>query len=245
MKDDENKPKPKGSLVSLPGKALAMLPPAWTGLGKVPSMTDLFAASAHAEGGSVAIGGHNTAPILNVNATNLTLTIERQVARELPSYLSKVVGKFSEDLSEYNVGPVRAIPPEVDLKLAYYDFPPTHHIITDYPKYSLVLEASYRGFEQRNDDARRMVRRHAAVAYTAQLHALCAKNGIAQADTHAFARKNAVVLVMAVVDALLADLGGTLMHVMKETAHLAVCLIVADAVVECEVLERPADAIAS
>jgi hypothetical protein len=51
---------------------------------------------------------------------------------------------------------------------------------------------------------------------------------------------------MAVVAALLVDVSaGTGVHVMQETAHLAVCLIVADAVIECEVLERPVDAITS
>ena len=113
-------------------------------------------------------------------------------------------------------------------------------------KYLNVLEATYRGVEQRNDDARRLVRRRAAVAYAQQLHDLCTTNGIKHSQAHAFARGHAVSLVMAVVAALLADFAAeNVPHVMQETAHLAVCLIVADAVIECEVLERPADAVAS
>ena len=136
--------------------------------------------------------------------------------------------------------------PEVDVKLAYNDFPPSHHIITDYSKYLNVLEATYRGVEQRNDDARRLVRRRAAVAYTEQLHELCSAHSVKHSQAHDFARSHAVPLVMAVVAALLADFSaGSAAHVMQETAHLAVCLIVADAVIECEVLERPADAVAS
>lgn len=136
--------------------------------------------------------------------------------------------------------------PEVSAKLAYNDFPAAHHLLTDYSKYSGILEATYRGIEQRNDDARRLVRRRAAVAYAEQLHKLCIAHAVNQAQAHNFARSHAVSLVMAVVSALLADFtAGSAANVMQETAHLAVCLIVADAVIECEVLERPVDAAAT
>lgn len=202
-------------------------------------------ASVVASTGSVAVAGDNLGSILNVNAQNVTI-VDRQIARELPSYLSKVVARFSEDLSEYNSGPKRKLPPEVSVKLAYNDFPPMHHVITDYSKYSNVLEASYRGVEQRNDDARRLVRRRAAVAYTEQLQKLCTAHSVNREQAHEFARCHAVSLVMAVVASLLADFSaGSAAYVMQETAHLAVCLIVADAVIECEVLERPVDAVTS
>ena len=238
MTEDKNKPKPKGGMV------LSALLPGVANLTKSVLPKLELEASAVASTGSVAVAGDNHGSIVNVTAQ--TLIVERQIARELPSYLSKVVARFSEDLSEYNSGPKRALPPEVDVKLVYNDFPPTHHIISDYSKYLNVLEATYRGVEQRNDDARRLVRRRAAVAYTDQLHKLCTSHGVKHAHAHDFARLNAVTLVMAVVAALMADFssGGTAL-VMQETAHLAVCLIVADAVIECEVLERPADAVAS
>ncbi|HVY06236.1 MAG TPA: hypothetical protein VHB46_09690 [Burkholderiales bacterium] len=244
MTDDESNPKSKGSLVSLSGRALSVIPNLLANVGRnmpVPTET-----SVQASAGSIAIGESNTAPIINVNATNLIISEEQRIARELPSYLSRVVAKFSEDLSEYAAGPKRTLPPEVNIKLVYNDFPPSHHIITDYSKYLNILEATYRGIEQRNDDARRLVRRRAAVAYARQLQDLCATNGIGHAHAHDFARSHAVPLVMAVVGDLLADFTtGSAPQVMQETAHLAVCLIVADAVIECEVLERPADAIAS
>ena len=237
MTEDKNKPKPKGGLV------LSALLPAVASLTK--RAPPLLETSVVASTGSVAVAGDNLGSILNVNAQSVTI-VERQIARELPSYLSKVVARFSEDLSEYNSGPKRSLPPEVDVKLAYNDFPSAHHIITDYSKYLNVLEATYRGVEQRNDDARRLVRRRAAVAYTEQLHRLCAAHSVKHVQAHDFARSHAVPLVMAVVAALLADFSaGSAAHVMQETAHLAVCLIVADAVIECEVLERPADAVAS
>ncbi|MBB6243723.1 hypothetical protein [Rhodanobacter sp. MP1X3] len=225
------------------GRVLSALLPAVTKLTK--SAPPLLEASVTASTGSVAVAGANYGSINNVNAQSVIL-VERQIARELPSYLSNVVARFSEDLSAYNTGPQRSLPPEVSVKLAYNDFPPAHYIITDYSKYSNVLEATYRGVEQRNDDARRLVRRRAAVAYTEQLHKLCAAHGIKHAQAHDFARSHAVPLVIEVVAALLADFStGGAAHVMQETAHLAVCLIVADAVIECEVLERPVDALAS
>jgi len=233
----KEKDKPKGGMV-VPAMLSAV-----TNL--IKSAPPLPEASAAASTGSVAVAGANYGSILNVNAQSVTL-VERQIARELPSYLSNVVARFSEDLSEYNTGPQRSLPPEVSVKLAYYDFPPAHHIITDYSKYSNVLEATYRGVEQSNDDARRLVRRRAAVAYSDQLHKLCEANSVNSARAHEFARSHAVSLVMAVVGALLVDGStGSAVHVMQETAHLAVSLIVADAVIECEVLERPVDALAS
>lgn len=239
----EDKKKPKGSLVALPSKAWAALPIMLANLGK--SSPPQFDSVVQANMGGVAIGGSNTGSIFCLNAQQVTI-VERQIARELPSYLSKVVAQFSEDMSEYNSGPMRSLPPEVDVKLAYNDFPSAHHIITDYSRYLNVLEATYRGVEQRNDDARRLVRRRAAVEYAEQLHNLCAAHSVKHAQAHDFARNHAVPLVMAVVAALLADFSdGSAAHVMQETAHLAVCLIVADAVIECEVLERPADAVAS
>lgn len=239
MTEDRHNSKPYGRL-GWSSLLPAVAAPTKSSPSSLPSV-----ASAVASTGSVAIAGDNLGSILNVNAQSVTI-VERQIARELPSYLSKVVARFSEDLSEYNSGPKRSLPPEVSVKLAYNDFPQSHHIVTDYSKYSNVLEATYRGVEQRNDDARRLVRRRASVAYTEQLQKLCTFHSVNHAQAHEFARLHAVHLVMAVVNVLLVDVtAGSTAHVMQETAHLAVCLIVADAVIECEVLERPVDAVAS
>jgi hypothetical protein len=233
---NEDKPEPKkGALL-----------PALRSVGIDANKTALkqMGALATASAGSISVSGDNLGSIVNISAHSVIL--EPQIARELPSYLSKVVARFSEDLSEYNAGPKRLLPPEVDVKLAYNDFPPSHHIITDYSKYSNVLEATYRGVEQRNDDARRLVRRRASVAYADELHKLCKAHSVEHVHAHDFARLNAVPLVMAVVAALISDFStGSTTHVMQETAHLAICLIVADAVIECDVLESPANAIAS
>ena len=237
MPVNSDKPESQGGLI-----LSALLPAAISHIKSAPSLPE---ASALAGTGSVAVAGDNNGSIINFNAQSVTI-VEQKIAQELPSYLSKVVARFSEDLSEYNSGPKRTLPPEVNVKLSYNNFPLMHHIITDYSRYSNVLEATYRGVEQRNDDARRLVRRRAAVAYAEQLHKLCTTHGVNQAHAHDFARSHAVPLVMEAVAALLADFSaGSTAHVMQEVAHLAVCLIVADAVIECEVLERPVDVAAT
>lgn len=238
MSEGDDKPKQLGGLL------MQMLPPAVSKMITRTPSSNVVRTSAVATNNSVAVSGDNSGSIINLNVESLV--VQQQIARELPSYLSNVVTKFSADWADYNAGPTRSLPPEVDVKLAYNDFPPKHPIIADYARYLHVLEASYRGVEQRNDDARRMVRRCAAVAYADQLSQLCKANGVKQAQAHDFARNHAVPLVKAVINALMADLAArSTLSVMHETAHLAVSLIVADAVIECEVLERPADAATS
>lgn len=250
MTDDIDKS--TGKKGSLTGQALALIrptlhrfnPDTWSSAAR--SLAVDAASTVSASSGGVAVAGNNTGSIININAEQLTLAVERQVIRELPSYLSKVVAKFSDDWSGYNSGPQRVLGPEVDVKLAYNDFPSSHFIITDFTKFLNILEASYRGVEQSNDDARRLVRRRAGVEYANQLQHLCVKDGIKNSQAHAHARKNAIPLVLSVVEALLDDVSaGSSFQVMKETAHLAVCLIVADAIIECDVLERPINAVAS
>ncbi|MCV0438918.1 MAG: hypothetical protein K5880_09820 [Hydrogenophaga sp.] len=233
MSNDQGGASDKRSLVPSPGQFIARLG------GLVPA-----APAATADKGSVAVAGDNNGSILNITATTLTLAVQQQVARQLPSYLSRVVAKFSEDWSSYGDAPRRLLPPEIDEKLAYNDFPPAHPFITDYLKHIGVLESAYRGIEQRNDDAGRMVRRRAAVAYHSVLHRLCDLNGVHHTQAHDFARKNAVALVQAVISEMTADFQAAALasSVMQETADLAISLIVADAVIECQVLERPADA---
>ena len=99
MTEDKNKPKPKGGLV------LSTLLPAVTDLTKRALPKLEMKASAVAGTGSVAVSGDNLGSIVNVNAR--TLIIERQIARELPSYLSKVV------LISYKVQPLEYGAPDV------------------------------------------------------------------------------------------------------------------------------------
>ena len=99
MIEDRDSHKPKGGLV------LSVLLPVVANL--IKSTPPVPEGSVVASTGSVAVAGDNLGSILNLNANSVTI-VERQIARELPSYLSKVVARFSEDVSGYNSGPKRS-----------------------------------------------------------------------------------------------------------------------------------------
>ncbi len=198
--------------------------------------------------GSTAIGGDNQAPIVNVNAGDgsiVSVKVEQLVTRELPSFLAAVIALFSkESLSQYGLGPRRALPPEIIEKIKFNDLPQDHRVLVDYRRHGQILEKAYHGVEQQNADARYLVRRKTRVAYEQQLTIASASASIPVAQKEAFAIKSATSLLDAVIGQLLKDyICSTAVLVEQETAHLAVSLIVADAVVECEVLERPHDVI--
>lgn len=200
--------------------------------------------------GSTAIGRDNNAPVANINAgagANVSVQFEQQAARELPSFLGSVIGLFSQQgLAQYALGDRRALPPEVVEKINYNNFPRDHRVLAEYLQYGLVLDRTYHGVEQQNPDARYLVRRRAGVAYKYQLGEACKIASISEAEKITFARNNAAMLVEAVIAQLMREYASSqAIHVVQEIAHLAVSLIVADAVVECEVLERQQDAIAS
>ena len=149
-----------------------------------------------------------------------------------------------QSLSEYGLGERRTLLPEILVKVKYNNLPQDHRVLIDYRRHGLVLEKSYHGVEQQNADARYLVRRKAALAYQSQLAAVCKLRSIPDAQKILFARNNATMLIDAVIAKLLENYASSkTILVEEETAHLAVSLIVADAVIECEVLERPQDAI--
>lgn len=195
-----------------------------------------------ADDGSSAVGRDLNAPLVNVKADRgsiVNVTVEQQTARELSSFLGAVIVVFSrQSLSEYARGPRRALPAEVVVKLEHNKLSQRHRAIQEYNQYVLVLEKAYLGVEQTNADARYLVRRKAGIAYESEIREAC-KNVPIQ-ETTEYVKANADSIVQRVVDRLLDDYkkSGDV-KVPQETAHLAISLIVADAVVECEVLERP------
>jgi hypothetical protein len=195
--------------------------------------------------GSISIGGDANAPIINApNAREVNLNVEQKIVRELPSFLGKLIAVFSQQsLSEYAKGERRTLPAEVSEKIEYNKLSENHRAIVDYLKHSLVLEKAYLGVEQTNADARYLVRRRAGIEYDAVV-----QNGIKH-DLHLgpqrieYVKLNADVIVDQVVARLLDGYkASSEIKVEHEIAHLAVSLVVADAVVECEVLERPNNA---
>jgi hypothetical protein len=101
------------------------------------------------------------------------------------------------------------------------------------------LEKAYSGVEQQNADVRRLVRRKANWEYVKIIeHAL--KSGTPTPAKIDHVRMHASEIVEAVIDRLIeAYKASNDVKVYEESAHLAVSLIVADAIVACEVLERP------
>lgn len=197
-----------------------------------------------AKQGSLAIGGNATGPVVNVNAPEaltVSVAIEQQIENRLPSFLGKLILVFSEQsLSEYGKGLRRPLPAEVIDKINHNYFPPDHRVIRDFLRYSHLLERSYRGVEQRNADARYLVRRKAGVAYEAEVELAGGLELIPPLSKLDYVRANASLIVANVIKRLIQDYKSTCeVRVEEEIVDLAITLVVADAIVECEVLERP------
>lgn len=251
MSNDQGASSDKRSLISLPSRLFGKLTSPASGA--VASVGTEYGpnyglSSVSADHSSVALGRDNNGVLINAAPNALiNVIVDHRVQQELPSHLSNVVVALSGDLIGYGTEARRELLPEVAVKLTYNDFPVWHPIIKDFTMHSGSLEAAYRGVEQRNGDARRMVRRRAASVYQDALLDLCESKGVHHSQAHGLARKHAVLLVRTVIDSLKHESVASSLAsgVMKETADLAISLIVADAIVECEVLERPDDATAA
>ncbi len=196
-----------------------------------------------AKSGSVAIAGDNSGDIINIQAGLGSRVIVQRLERRLPSYLGKIIAVFAEqELSEYAAGQVWELRPEIVQKLEFNGF--SHHrIITEYTKYFAVLERSYKGVEQRNGDARVLVHRKAGVAYSEILDDACKAGSVPSENRESFARMHSAALISEIVKRLMKEYAESQsVSIEEECAHLAVSLIVADAICDCVVLERPKNA---
>ena len=176
-----------------------------------------------------------------------TFVSRTRFARKLPSHLGAVIALFAKQgLASTASFQRRELPPEVMDKIKYNNLPNNHRIFSDWARHSVVLERTYHGIEQQNPDARYLVRRKAGAIYEEERLAACSAVSV-QLDQHGeYARKNSTALVKAVTDRLLVDYRCSKSGLVEEEiAHLAVSLVVADAVVECEVLEKPDHATAA
>lgn len=204
---------------------------------------------ASAKDGSTAVGGDNSGPITNINVgdgSTVDLHLEAEVARKLPSHLGALVALLaSESGFAAAATQARQLPPEVADKLRHNQLPVRHPIIRDWTRHSLALERAYHGVEQQNADARYLVRQRAGAVYEEELLKAAKGYRIRESGLSNFARQNAVMLVGAVTERLLDDFRASKAGLVEEEiARLAVSLVVADAVVECEVLEKPDHAVA-
>jgi hypothetical protein len=195
-----------------------------------------------ASDGSTAVGGNVDGSIFNVVAgDNTTITFPPLVSTGLPSMLGTVINVFAqESLSNYGTGARRELTEEVAYKLEHNHLASEHRLIVEYIRFESVLEQAYLGAEQYNNDARFLVRRKAGITYDEVLSAACVRDNVKPADKLRYVRDRADPLVKEVIGRLLEDYKKSKdANVYEETSHLAISLIVADAIVECEVLERP------
>jgi hypothetical protein len=129
------------------------------------------------ENGSTSVGGDVNAPLINIKADDssiVNVTIEHQIVRELPSFLGAVIVVFShQSLSEYGRSPRRELSAEVLVKLKHNNLPEGHRLIKDYNRHVLVLDQAYLGVEQKNADARYLVRRKAGIVYQSEIRQTC------------------------------------------------------------------------
>lgn len=207
----------------------------------------MTASKASAEDSSTAVAGDNSGTIANItvgDGSTVDLHLEAEVARKLPSHLGAVIAQLAcaSDLAVASTN-ARELPPEVAEKLHHNQLPTRHPIIRDWTRHSLALERVYHGVEQQNADARYLVRQRAGAVYEEELLKAASNDKIPETALSAYARQNAVMLVNAVTERLLVDYRASKADFVEaEIARLAVSLVVADAVVECEVLEKPSHA---
>ena len=190
---------------------------------------------------SVAIGGDNSGTVVNAPGATFNVNFSAVSAR-LPSLLADLISVFAQQsLSQYDKGARRVIPPEAELKLKHNRIPVDGPVIGDYWRFSNLLEQCYHGVEQQNPDAHRLVRRRAGVVYHEILQAACDANNIPEDERSTFAVTHSSILIRRVISNLTVDYANAKVekHQSQELVDLAVTLVVAEAIIECDVMETP------
>jgi hypothetical protein len=195
-----------------------------------------------AKGGSTAVGGDVTGTVVNVNSgegSQIAISFSG-ISKELGSYLGQVIVFFAEQsLSEYGQRDTVLLAPEVELKAAHNALSLDHQIFVDYRRHLLELERAYAGVEQQNADVRYLVRRKARLAYQQLVKHIPSNQKDGETRLNYVRGKAAEILDKVVEQLMAAYIVSTDPKVREEPASLAVYLIVADAVISCDVLERP------
>ena len=196
-----------------------------------------------AEDGSVAIGRDNNGIITNITieagaAFHLVESVNTN--RSLGTYLGKVISFVAEQsLSEYGHSYQRLVTNEVQDKLDFNHISQEDLIVRNYRKYYYLLDRAYKGVEQSNNDARVLVRLRAGSIYADELTKSCTLANIPATKRIEFSTQNAHSLMEAVKRQLVQEFNDSqAMPVEPTWVDLAVSLLVADAVAECEVLEK-------
>ncbi len=199
-----------------------------------------------AKDASVAVGGDVSGNLLNVKTGSFSpvqITIQQEIARALPTQLGLVIAFFAaQSLAEYAMREVRELGPEIVEKLEHNALSPNHHMMVEYSRHYHELDRAYAGAEQQNQDARYLVMRRTRLAYGKVVQSMPGE-GKSDEQRLDYIRANASSVIDEVIAMLVrAYTASGDEKVSEEHAHMAISLIVADALVECEVLERPRNA---
>lgn len=194
-----------------------------------------------AENNSIAVGGNNTGMLINVGpGGNLYLNAPPETGRKLGTLLGTIISVIAQQsLSEYGHSYQRTVPPEVQDKLDFNHITVEDRLIGIYRKYYFMLDRAYQGVEQTNNDARVLVRLRAGSIYSAELTKACAEKDIPCDERIEYSRTHAHALIESVKKQLVQDVfGPDSASVDPAQLDLAISLVVADAVAECDVLEK-------
>lgn len=193
--------------------------------------------------GSVAIAGDNNGSAFNINvASGGRVIIEDGVkaSQALGTYLGRIIAVVAQQsLSEYGHKYQRDISVEVVDKLQFNYIQENDQLVKSYRRYFYTLDRAYQGAEQSNNDARVLVRLRAGSIYGTELTKACTIAGISSAGRVDYSRNHSHALIDAVKNQLVIDfISNEIQYVDPTWVDLAMCLLVIDAVTECEVLEK-------
>ena len=193
-----------------------------------------------AEDNSVAVGGDNVGTIINAPGATFQLQFTIATERSLSTYLGKIINVIADQqLSVYGHAYQRNVTAEVQDKLDFNYITLSDHLIRTYTKYFFILDKAYKGVEQSNNDVRVLVRFSAGSIYSRVLTSACDEAGILANQRIEYSRNHAHPLIEAVKKQMIEDVKNSHAAEIDPTwIDLAVSLLIADAVVECDVLEK-------
>jgi hypothetical protein len=193
-----------------------------------------------AEDNSVAIGRDNNGTVINAPGATFQLQLPIASERSLSTYLGTIINVIADQqLSEYGHSYQRNVTAEVKDKLDFNYITLSDHLIRTYTRYFHILDMAYKGVEQSNNDVRVLVRFSAGSIYSRALTSACDKAGVLASQRIEYSRNHAHSLIEAVKKQMIEDVKKSQAAEIDPTwVDLAVSLLIADAVVECDVLEK-------
>lgn len=196
-----------------------------------------------ADDSSIALGGDNSGIVLNAPNSTIVFNSPIAIERTLSTHLGTVISVIAEQqLSEYGSGIKREITSEVKDKLEFNYIDLDDQLFRKYTTYYHLLDKAYKGVEQSNADVRFLVLLSAGSIYSRVLTESCTLNNIAPQNRIQHSRDHAHQLIEAVKAQLIQDVHRSqASDIDPAIVDLAVSLLVADAVAECEVLEKARD----